>query len=190
MTNTAAEAYSKIIDKNDRNTKCLFSDAATATLVSNKGNITSGMYKFGTNGDYFDRLIVNNTNSSSSSEQPHLYMDGRAIFNFTVSTIPGEIDEICKMNHVKKSDIDYFLLHQASQFVIESIAKKTGESPEKFVNYLYKFGNTVSSSIPIALKELLKAETRSDTMRVVISGFGVGLSWASTILTIKEKNNA
>ena len=182
------EAYSKIINKNDRNTKCLFSDAAAATLISNNGNVTSGEYNFGTNGDYFDRLIVPNSSTLKDDIKPYLYMDGRAVFNFTVSTIPNEIDKICIKNGIKKTDVNYFVLHQASRFVIQSIAKKTDEDLDKFVDYLHKFGNTVSSSIPIALKELLLNDNEVG-VNILISGFGVGLSWASTILTIKGKNN-
>jgi 3-oxoacyl-[acyl-carrier-protein] synthase III len=182
------DAYSKIINKNDRNTKCLFSDAAAAILVSNNGSVLSGEYNFGTDGDYFDRLIVPNFSSLKVDKKPYLYMDGRAIFNFTVSTIPSEINKICIKNGIKKNNINYFVLHQASRFVIQSIAKKTGEDPDKFVDYLHKFGNTVSSSIPIALKELLLNDNEVGT-NILIAGFGVGLSWASTILIIKGKNN-
>ena len=183
-----AEAYSKIIEPNDRNTKCLFSDAAAATLISKNGNIISGRYIFGTDGDYFDRLIVPNVHMEKDAIRSYLYMDGRAIFNFTVSTIPNEIDNICKKNNIEKSSINYYVLHQASRFVIESIAKKTGEDADKFVDYLHKFGNTVSSSIPIALKELIFDNHLVDK-KILISGFGVGLSWATTILTINGKKN-
>jgi len=183
-----ADAYSKIIDENDRNTKCLFSDAATATLISDNGVLLSGEYIFGTDGDFFDRLIVTNFSGSEGNSDSCLYMDGRAIFNFTVSTIPDEIDKVCAKNKIDKGDIDHFILHQASRFVIQSIAKKTGEDKDKFVDYLHKFGNTVSSSIPIALKEFLLEHNKTGS-KLLISGFGVGLSWASTILTTKGESN-
>lgn len=182
-----AETYSKIIDEKDRNTKCLFSDAAAATLVSYNGAITTGKFKFGTNGDYYDRLIVKE--SESSGGESRLYMDGRAIFNFTVSVIPSEIANVCKLNEINQKSVDYFVLHQASSFVLDAIAKKAGISePGRLVKYLHRFGNTVSSSIPIALKELL-AENGKENLTILVSGFGVGLSWASTILHTKGDCN-
>jgi 3-oxoacyl-[acyl-carrier-protein] synthase-3 len=182
------DAYSKIIDVNDRVTKCLFSDAAAATLVTDSGKLVSGNYSFGTDGSFFDSLIVDGSNSCGKIAYPHLYMNGRAIFNFCVSKIPDEIDKVCKINNIEKKHIDFFVLHQASKFIIETLEKKIDTNHGQFVNYLDLFGNTVSSSIPIALKQLSKSEL-NDKINILISGFGVGLSWASTVLTTKGDNN-
>jgi len=182
-----AETYSHIIDDNDRNTKCLFSDAAAATLISGNGLLKTGKFRFGTNGKFFDSLIVKK--GEQDNEKAHLYMDGRAIFNFTASVIPDEIDKVCLINGVEKSAIDYFVLHQASKFVLETIAKKSGlKDSSRVVNYLPKFGNTVSSSIPIALNELMNENDKAE-LNILISGFGVGLSWASTILRMEKGND-
>ena len=181
------DAYSRIIDVKDRTTKCLFSDAAAATLISRSGKLISGEYSFGTDGDFFDCLIVDGSNNDQNM-YPNLYMNGRAIFNFCVSKIPNEIDKVCKINNVEKSGIDFFVLHQASKFIIETLEKKIDSKHGQFVNYLNLFGNTVSSSIPIALKQLSKSEL-NDKINILISGFGVGLSWASTVLTTKGDNN-
>ena len=78
------DAYSKIIEVNDRTTKCLFSDAAATTLISRSGRLTSGKYSFGTDGNFFDCLIVDGSNNINKGMYPHLYINGRAIFNFCV----------------------------------------------------------------------------------------------------------
>ena len=181
------DAYSRIIDIKDRNTKCLFSDASAATLISRSGKLISGQYCFGTDGDFFDCLIVDGSNNNKNM-YPNLYMNGRAIFNFCVSKIPDEIDKVCKKNNIEKNGIDFFVLHQASRFIIETLEKKIDAKNGQFVNYLNLFGNTVSSSIPIALKELSKSDLK-ENISILISGFGVGLSWASTVLKTKGDNN-
>lgn len=181
------DAYSTIIDVKDRTTKCLFSDAAAATLISRSGKLISGQYSFGTDGDFFDCLIVDGSHNKQNM-YPNLYMNGRAIFNFCVSKIPNEIDKVCEINNIEKNGIDFFVLHQASKFILETLEKKIDAKHGQFVNYLNLFGNTVSSSIPIALKQLSKSDL-GDKISILISGFGVGLSWGSTILKTKGDNN-
>ena len=129
----------------------------------------------------FDSLIVRNTSLSGSSRDV-LSMNGRDIFNFTVQNIPKEISSVCEINGINENDIDHFVLHQASKFVVSAIANKTQcEDKSKFVNYIDLFGNTVSSSIPIALSKLF-SENSNLGKNLLISGFGVGLSCGSTVL--------
>ena len=179
------DTYSKIIDKNDRNTRCLFSDAATATLISKNSVFLANKYIFGTAGDHYDKLIVR----SSHVNQAALYMDGRAIFNFAVSKIPTEIFKLCEINQIKIEDIKYFVFHQASRFILNAISKKIiMVPPEKIIDIMGIAGNTVSCTIPMALKSLLTlGYPLSIGDHILISGFGVGLSWAGTILTVTEE---
>jgi len=180
------EKYSKIIDDNDRNTKCLFSDAASATLLSRSGKLIPGKYKFGTNGKFYDSLIVRNKNQDSKCVDNVLSMNGRDIFNFTVGNIPGEISSVCKLNNLNKNEIDYFVIHQASSYVISSISERSKiDKIDKFINYMHLFGNTVSSSIPISLCQLTN-NMEDIANKILISGFGVGLSWGSVVLFSKE----
>ncbi|RJR40150.1 MAG: ketoacyl-ACP synthase III [Desulfobacteraceae bacterium] len=174
-----AETYSKVIDPGDRNTKCLFSDGAAATLITLGGNIGLGEFRFGTDGDHYDNLIIR---VPSEGERAKLFMDGRGIYTFALSTIPNEVRSTCKINNVDLKDVDFFVFHQASKFLLDGIGKKLElESPDRLVNVLHLYGNTVSSSIPMALKDTLSVHgTRQLT--ILISGFGVGLSWATTIL--------
>jgi 3-oxoacyl-[acyl-carrier-protein] synthase III len=181
------DKYSSIIDKNDKNTQCLFSDAASATLLCHDGKLELGHYKFGTDGTMYDSLIVrDNGEADEGVLSKVLHMNGRNIFNFTVSRIPDEIAEVCQLNNVSQQEVDSYILHQASSFVLTSIAKKClYDQQEKFVNYMGMFGNTTSSSIPIALCQLA-SEGGAVGKNILISGFGVGLSWASTILFNKK----
>ena len=184
-----AEKYSSIINDDDRNTKCLFSDAASATLLSRNGMLIPGQYKFGTDGTFYDSLIVRNDENIDRLHKKSLNMDGRKIFNFTVGKIPNEISLVCKLNDVKENEIDYYVLHQASSFLITSIAKKSlCDDKSKFVNYMEKFGNTVSSSIPIALCQLV-SEKNKIGKKILLSGFGVGLSWGTVVLSNKMDFN-
>jgi len=177
-----AEKYSSIIDDNDRGTKCLFSDASSATLMTRDGKLIPGRYKFGTDGSMFESLIVTNDEIEDGSYSKKLHMNGRNIFNFTVGTIPSEISAVCELNNISEREVDHFVLHQASSFVLTMIEKKSLSAGEnKFVNFMDKFGNTVSSSIPIALFQLVN-ESKKMGEKILLSGFGVGLSWGTTIL--------
>lgn len=175
-----AETYSKIINSKDRNTKPLFSDAASATLISRQGKVRFGKSKFGTNGDQFSALIVKRP---SDVIRPELFMDGRKIFEFVASTIPGEVRSACAANDVELDDINYFVFHQASKFVLDTLAQKLGISDaSRMINTIGQYGNTVSSSIPMALKDTLALYGKRD-LKLLISGFGVGLSWGTAVIS-------
>lgn len=176
-----ADTYSSVINPADRNTKCLFSDGAAATLITRQGNIRLGEFRFGTDGDYFDALIIRPHDDDSGKHE--LFMDGRRIFEFVVSTIPSEVHSACAANKTSLEELDFLVFHQASKFVMDTIAKKLRlKNPERMVNVLHRYGNTVSSSIPMALKDTLTLHGNRD-LKILISGFGVGLSWATTVLT-------
>jgi 3-oxoacyl-[acyl-carrier-protein] synthase-3 len=107
-------------------------------------------------------------------------MNGREIFNFAARTVPSDVKRVLELNNLQIDDIDRFLLHQGSKYIVDFLIKRLGLPEEKTPYVIEDYGNTVSSSIPIMLKPLLSDTTVS---RVLISGFGVGLSWASGILT-------
>lgn len=176
-----AETYSKIIDNTDRNTKPLFSDAAAAIYVKRNGAIRANSYTFGSNGNLYEALIVKKRKEAVSS---YLEMDGRKIFEFALSVIPEEILRCISNNGLVIDDIDYFVLHQASAYIIGAITRKLGVGEDKVLNYMHLAGNTVSSSIPFALKNLLEVEARRP-LKIIICGFGVGLSWGACLLTIE-----
>lgn len=166
-----ADPYSKVVDEQDKNTSLLFGDAATATLVSDKPKWDIGRFCFGTDGSHCSAINVNN-------ETRLLEMNGRAVFNFTATVIPRNISRTLEENRLEKADIDRFVLHQGSRYIRDTLVKRMRLEPEKVPFQAGDYGNTVSSSVPIIL-----ASEGVASRHILISGFGVGLSWGSTVLT-------
>lgn len=167
------DPYSEIIDPNDRDTALLFGDGATATWLSDSPVWKIGHADFGISSHVHTALTIN--------ENGFLAMNGRAVFNFAATQIPASVDRVLTKTHLNIDQIDMLLLHQGSRYIVETLAKRLGtEDKTPFV--AMEYGNTVSSSIPMLL-----AENVPDTaQRLILCGFGVGLSWATCIL---EKNN-
>ena len=165
-----ADPYSKVVDPDDKNTALLFGDGAVATLISENPVFVSGATTFGTVGKEYGKLAVN--------EHGRLFMNGRAVFNFAAKYIPRDLRLMAEKNQVQIEDIDLFLLHQGSRIIVETIAEKLGIDPAKAPFRIDDYGNTIASSIPM----LLQDELAGPADLIAISGFGVGLSWASSLL--------
>lgn len=112
----------------------------------------------------------------------YLYMNGSAIFNFTLDAVPTMMKEILAKNKMEKDEVDYYVFHQANKFMLNTIRKVCVLPKDKFYVNLAETGNTVSSTVMIGLKQCLEAETIHEGMKVMVTGFGVGLSWGGTIL--------
>ena len=177
-----ADAYSSVIDPADRATAPLFSDAASATLLGERPLYRLGRAVYGTDGSGADRLIVKGGGSRSPSTHERLFMDGRAIFNFMMTRVPISVRECLERNAVREDQVDRWVFHQASQYMLESLATRMKLARDKVVMAMRNCGNTVASSIPIALEKIL-AERHGT---IVMSGFGVGLSWATNVLRLEE----
>jgi 3-oxoacyl-[acyl-carrier-protein] synthase-3 len=168
-----ADPYSKILDAKDRNTVLLFGDAATVTLVEDhpEGQLwVPRRFLFGTRGS---------EGSALNNRSGQLDMNGRAVFNFSATTVPGQIQTLLAQSGLTLSDVDLVLLHQGSRFILDTIAKRLGLPSSKVPSNLAEQGNTISSSIPLLFQEYMD---KPSIGRVVMSGFGVGLSWASCIV--------
>jgi 3-oxoacyl-[acyl-carrier-protein] synthase-3 len=166
-----ADPYSKIIDSNDKNTSILFGDAATVTVIGRNPVFKSGEYNFGTIGNEYENLICQNEK---------LGMNGRAIFNFAARYVPQDFKLLLEKNDLKPEDIDSFVFHQGSKFIVDMLTRRLKLDTEKVPFVIEDYGNTISSSIPIILENQL---TDPNIKKTLICGFGVGLSWASSILT-------
>ena len=195
-----SETYSKFIHSEDKSNKTIFGDAAAATLINSESKELSGKiekFTYGTDGSKHGCLIVRNggmrnrqlsgidnymEDESFLSNDNNLYMDGKEIFNFTAFEVPILITNTLKKNNLNLNDIDLFVFHQANEFMLHTIRKRIGIPIEKFYICLNESGNTVSSTIPIALKNAIMDEKIKQGMKVLIAGFGVGLSMAATIL--------
>ena len=165
-----ADPYSKIIDEKDKNVAVLFGDASAVTYIGENPVFTTGKFTFGTRGVDYRHLIC---------KEGKLEMNGREIFNFGARVIPEDINRVLKSNNIRIEQIDRFLLHQASKYIIDFLIKRIGLPSEKTPYVIQDYGNTISSSIPIMLKDIL---FDPKIKYVLISGFGVGLSWSSGIL--------
>ena len=164
-----ADPYSDIIDSDDKNTSLLFGDAATVTLIGKNAKFVTKDSMFGTDGSKYKGLMCSDK----------LYMNGRSVFSFTATVIPKHITTILQKNNITDRDIDKYILHQGSKYIVDTIRKRLNVAKEKVVFDMYEYGNTVSSSIPIILEQEIKNKQNN---RLLISGFGVGLSWASAII--------
>ena len=178
-----ADQYSKSIDYNDKNTASLFGDAATAILLSasdkNNGIID---ITYGTDGSNYDKLIIYNSGIKKDAEKPScLYMNGREIFKFSTRVVPNSIYQLLERNNLQKSDIKYFIFHQANQYMLNEIKNRLELTDEQMIIDMEDYGNTVSSTIPIAYKNLLSNNKLQQGDKIVFCGFGVGLSWASCL---------
>ena len=169
-----AETYTKYIGEMDKSTRTIFGDGAAATLIDEDMVGRLGEFVLGTDGSGADKLILR--------ESENLFMDGPEIFNFTLDVVPKTIDAVCGKNGITRDDVDFFVFHQANKFMLDTIRKVTGLSKDKFYVNLEDTGNTVSSTIPIALKRAESEGKLRTGMKVMVLGFGVGLSWGGTII--------
>jgi 3-oxoacyl-[acyl-carrier-protein] synthase-3 len=165
-----ADPYSKVVDPEERNTSLLFGDAATATLITESAELIPGRFTFGTLGEKADEIRL---------VDEKLSMNGLAVVKFVKKYIPADIRKNIEMNGLTMDEIDRFLLHQASRYMVRTVMKDLGIDEARTPFEIGDYGNTISSSIPILLeKEILQADARN----FLISGFGIGFSWASCVL--------
>lgn len=193
-----AETYSKHIHPKDKGNRTIFGDAASATLVSENGFAKIGEFSMGTDGKGAENLIVK-TGGLRTKEQKNdlffdegnnpvssdfLYMNGSEIFNFTLEKVPLLVQQVLLKNNLNLSDVSLHVFHQANKYMMNFLRKKINIQEERFFYFLENVGNTVSSTIPIALYEANKAKLLHGN--VLLAGFGVGYSWAGTILTCEQ----
>ena len=197
-----AETYSKYLHPSDKSNRSIFGDGAAACLISTDGFVEIGDFVCGTDGSGAENLIVKTgaskqrkpTGIFKEDEEGHtwyddyLYMNGGAIFNFTLETVPVLVRQLRDKSGSQKEEIDYFIFHQANKFMLNTIRKVCVLPKEKFYVSLENTGNTVSSTVLIGLKDCLLNGTIKAGMQVVVAGFGVGLSWGGTILKFSNQN--
>jgi 3-oxoacyl-[acyl-carrier-protein] synthase-3 len=190
-----ADTITKLMHPNDPN-RILFGEAASATVISNKGFAKIGCVSRGSDGDGAQHLIVKNRAARSyeltgkeemDSEgnvrrDDFFYMDGFSVFSFTVDRVPSLVSDVLKLNGLQQSEIDYFVFHQANKHMLNTIRKLLGVEKDKYYVNIEDTGNTTSSTVPLALKDCLEKNMFKQGGRVMIAGFGVGLSWAGTVL--------
>lgn len=191
-----AETYSKYLHPSDKSNRSIFGDGAAACLISTEGFAKIGDFSLGTDGSGAEKLIVktgfarakNPSGNYDVDDEGHtryddyLYMDGGGIFNFTLDAVPAMVKDVLVKNRLDSESIDYYVFHQANQYMLNTIRKVCSLPEDKFYVDLAETGNTVSSTVLIGLKQCLNNGTITKGMNVMVTGFGVGLSWGGTVL--------
>jgi 3-oxoacyl-[acyl-carrier-protein] synthase-3 len=180
-----ADTYTKYIASSDRTNKTIFSDGASATVVSKSNKKYFGKFLMGTDGSGYKDLIVERGASRDgfqNANKAKLFMNGSKIFMFTAGNIPENIKKLLKISKIKKEKIKTFFFHQGSKVILNSLKNSLKLPNHKVYNNLRFLGNTVSSTIPFSLKQANKEKKIINNDLIVLSGFGVGLSWGSCII--------
>ncbi len=168
------ERLSTITDWTDRSSCILFGDGAGAAVITSCDEECAMMMKCdGSRGDVL-------TCAAGST----LLMNGQEVFKFAVRSVPEAITEVLDKKMLAKEDVDYYILHQANRKIVESVAKRLGEPISKFPMNLEEYGNTSSASIPLLLDELYRGGKLSKGSRLIMAGFGAGLSWGASYVTV------
>ncbi|MDR1621230.1 MAG: ketoacyl-ACP synthase III [Synergistaceae bacterium] len=193
-----ADTITRTIHPRDKSTRAIFGDAAAATLLEASDKEGVGSFSLGTDGSGASKLMipagawarpsspetraetVNRWGNVRTLE--NLYMDGPEVLKFTLDVAPPCFHEILKLNGVGLSDVKLVVLHQASRMLLEKVRDALQVPEEKFVIDIENYGNTTSSTIPIALRDMEREGRLTEGDRVMVMGFGVGLSWGGTVL--------
>lgn len=195
-----ADTYTKFINRRDRTNRTLFGDGAAATLISRAESESEliGPFVFGTDGRGAEQLIVpaggmrkcldagamieREDDKGNWRSDSNLYMNGGEVFNFTLRTVPQALQQLLEKSGRSLDEIDFFIPHQANKFMLERLRARLKIPAEKFYIGMEMCGNTVSSTIPIALESALKQGQVKPGDSIALIGFGVGYSWAATLI--------
>lgn len=183
-----ADTYSKLLHWEDRNVRSIFGDAGAATLIVGRESDVPylGPFVYGTDGEGACNLIVESGGfrkpGREETDLPRLDMNGPQIFHFTLKAVPRLVDQILDKAEISLSDVDLFVFHQANRFMLEHLREKIGIPEERFLIAMDLHGNTVSASIPIALRSAMESGRLKHGMKLMLVGFGVGYSWGATIV--------
>lgn len=196
-----ADTYSKYINHRDKSVRTLFGDGAAATLITPAdGSPESGIgpFVFGTDGSGAHDLIVEagafrlpcNLDTAVEAEdgsgnvrsRQNLYMNGAAVMAFTLREVPRTYRLLLEKTGSSPEDFDQVVMHQANKFMLDALQKKLGLPAERVPRYYEEVGNTVSSTIPFVLADLIDRGLCGPGKRMMLLGFGVGLSWAGAVI--------
>lgn len=170
-----ADTYTKYISKNNTACRPIFSDAAAAVLITKSIKNKIGPFELGTDGSGADALeLPMNTNE--------IVMNGAKVLTFAMDVVPNNVNMLLKKIKIDRNKIDKFIFHQASKYILDNINRRLSiKKEETFENYS-KVGNTISASIPIALKDASIKKKILNNNLIIIAGYGVGLSWGSALI--------
>ena len=174
-----SDVYTKFIKKNNRSCRPIFSDASCSIIISKTKNNSIGSFVFGTDGSGSQDLMLKN-------QSDDLFMNGSRVALFSIKRVPQSIRDLLKKNKMKINQIDKFIFHQASKYVLNQLYRVLRIDKKKVYENYMNYGNTVSASIPIALKMANNKNFLKSNDKLILSGFGVGLSWGTVLLKWKK----
>lgn len=180
-----ADSMSNLVDWTDRSTCILFGDGAgAAVLRAEEGApVFMAAHSDGVKGEALTGLSRHrkDRNESGEDRESYIHMDGQAVFKFAVRKVPEIIEEVLEQADVELEEIDHFVLHQANRRIIEAVAKRLKTDIEKFPMNLEEYANTSAATVPILLDEMNRAGSLKKGEKVMLSGFGAGLTWAACL---------
>lgn len=186
-----SETITKYIGENDKGNQTLFGDAAAVTLIEQGNSVVSTIegFTFGTDGSGMNSIIAKKDSRGHQfskipfdKEQGVLQMNGPEVFNFAIKLAPSLVEETLLKAKMSAEEIDYYIFHQANAYLLTQIRKRLKIDTERFIIDMSDVGNTVASSIPIVLKNLQKKGKIKEGSKLLLAGFGVGLSWGACIV--------
>ena len=171
---------SKFLNMNDRSTASLFGDAVSVSFIENKKNNKHIFFCIGSDGRGYESLVI-----KKIGNREILNMNGMEVFSFALREVPKMINEILKKSKLKKSYLKHLILHQANNSMNDLIAEKTIFNKKNNLKSIYKFGNTNGASIPITIC-LNRSVIQNKNFYSLLVGYGIGLSWSSCIVSLKN----
>ena len=200
-----SSVYTKYINRADKSTRPLFGDGATATWIDGGSEESLRAFVFGSDGSRFDKLIIpvggsrhmprDNPEIFSTDENGNfrsnweIFMDGMAITYFTLREVPPLVEKVLTAAELTRTDLDYCIFHQANKFMMTYLRDKAGLLDVPFHNDISETGNLISGSVPLAIEQVVKNFGAENLKRVMLAGFGVGLSWAGCIADLSAMKN-
>ena len=182
-----AETLSKMMDWTDRSTCVLFGDGAGAAVLSvseEDGILSMVQGSDGFRGDVLNCMArkVNNPYKKNDTALSYVSMNGQEVYRFAVKTVPKAVTDAVEQAGLHLEEIDLFLLHQANYRIIEAVSKRLGQPMEKFPTNLEECGNISAASVPILLDNVNNHGMMRKGMKIVLAGFGAGLTWGATVI--------
>ena len=195
-----SETYTRHIHPMDKSTRTIFGDGAAATLLNKEDIPRIGKFVLGTDGSGAPNLIVpsggmarprsaetmkeETDEAGNVRSMDNIYMNGPEIFSFTLRAVPDMVRHTLERNELSAEEIDLYVFHQANRFILENLRDRLEIPEERFCIDVEETGNTVSPTIPIALRNALDKGLVREGSKVLIAGFGVGYSWGATVLRL------
>lgn len=178
------DTLTKRVDRTDRALWPLFGDAGTATALERDDQAPDMSFDVGTDGSGWRHLVIRRGDDGAATPSETLHMDGPAVFSFTLREVPPMVKRLTTAAGASLDEVDYVVFHQANEFILRNLQKRLKVPDEKFIVDLAQWGNTSGATIPLAIVSSLREQLTRRRHRLLLAGFGVGLSWSSVLLDV------